>query len=84
MLFFGCRKRSDDFIYEDELLSHKEDGVLTSVHVAFSRDQNEKVYVQHKMKDNGEEVWNILENQGFFYVCGFVINIIMPNKDMCV
>lgn len=46
------------------------DGTLTKIHVAFSRDQEKKVYVQHLMKENKTEIWNLLENGGHIYVCG--------------
>ena len=39
MLFFGCRKKSEDYIYEDELVSYSQDGTIAKLHVAFSRDQ---------------------------------------------
>lgn len=39
MLFFGCRKKSEDYIYEDELTSYEKDGTIADLHVAFSRDQ---------------------------------------------
>ena len=39
MLFFGCRNKSEDYIYEDELLSYSQDGTIAKLHVAFSRDQ---------------------------------------------
>ena len=38
-LFFGCRKKSEDYIYEDELSSYTQDGTISKLHVAFSRDQ---------------------------------------------
>lgn len=47
-----------------------EEGVLTGLHVAFSRDQEEKVYVQHVLKKKGEEIYQLLEKQAYFYVCG--------------
>ena len=44
--------------------------MLSQLHVAFSRDQPEKVYVQHLLKQNAKTVWALLEKQGYFYVCG--------------
>jgi len=71
VLYFGCRKSDEDFIYEDELLSYTQDGTLTSLHTAFSREQVEKVYVQDKLRQNGEETWALLEQgKACFYVCG--------------
>lgn len=76
LLFFGCRNRNIDFIYREELEQAVAEGYLT-LSVAFSRESPEKkVYVQHKMLEMGEKVWDILENQkGTFYVCGYVAQI---------
>ncbi|PRP72845.1 hypothetical protein PROFUN_17068, partial [Planoprotostelium fungivorum] len=69
-LFFGCRSRKEDFIYAEELFDHEARG-LVKLHVAFSRDQEEKVYVQHKMRQEEELIADILMKQnGRFYVCG--------------
>ena len=70
MLYFGCRKKSEDYIYQDELEDYLSEGTLTKLHLAFSRDQPHKVYVQHLMKDNKEEIWKLLESGGHVYVCG--------------
>jgi len=71
ILFFGCRSSKIDFIYEQELLKAKEDGILTELSVAFSREGQEKVYVQHKMREYMERIWSIInDKQGYFYVCG--------------
>ncbi len=70
MLFFGCRKKSEDYIYEEELEGYKTEGVLSGLHLAFSRDQQQKVYVQHLLQEQGKEIYQLLEKQGFFYVCG--------------
>ena len=72
LLYFGCRHRSEDYIYEDELLNYEAEGLLTKLYVAFSRDQAHKVYVQHLLEQNGEEVWKILDKGGHIYVCGLV------------
>lgn len=70
MLFFGCRNKAEDYIYEDELAKYLEDGTLAKLHVAFSRDQEKKVYVQHMMRDNMNEIYKMLEAGGHVYVCG--------------
>lgn len=46
MLFFGCRKKSEDYIYEDELLSYSQGGTIAKLHVAFSRDQVRFIAIQ--------------------------------------
>jgi len=72
ILYFGCRHRNEDYIYEKELAKYKDEGLLTKLYVAFSRDQAQKVYVQHLLEQNGEEVWKILDKGGHIYVCGSV------------
>ena len=69
-LFFGDQRREFDFLYREELEKSKASGVLTRLDTAFSRDQAEKVYVQHRMKEAGKEIWNWLQNGAHFYVCG--------------
>lgn len=69
-LFFGDRNRSTDFLYEDEVNAWRERGVLHRLDTAFSRDQEEKVYVQHRMLENAAELWKWLEEGAYFYVCG--------------
>ena len=69
-LFFGDQTRASDFIYEQELIEMQAAGVLTRLDLAFSRDQKEKVYVQNKMHEHGAELYQWLENGGYFYVCG--------------
>ena len=56
VLYFGCRNKGQDFIYKEELEKWEQDGVLT-LHTAFSRDQPEKVYVTHRLREHGE-VWD--------------------------
>lgn len=69
-LFFGDQHRAGDFIYEEEISAFMEQGVLTRLDLAFSRDQAEKIYVQHRMRENGAEIFRWLEQGGYFYVCG--------------
>ena len=70
-LFFGNRNKDQDFLYEEELKRLKTDGVLSSLHTAFSRDQEKKIYVQDRMKENGGKIAKIiLQDNGYFYVCG--------------
>ncbi|MEM6408883.1 MAG: sulfite reductase subunit alpha [Pseudomonadota bacterium] len=69
-LFFGDQHRADDFIYEDEIGAFSESGLLTRLDLAFSRDQADKIYVQHRMAENGKDLFGYLEEGGHFYVCG--------------
>ena len=69
-LFFGDRNRETDFLYGDELERYHADGKLTRIELAFSRDQEEKVYVQHRMLENGAELYAWLNDGAMFYVCG--------------
>lgn len=71
LLFFGCRSRAADFIYEAELRGYEESGALTKLHVAFSREGAAKDYVQHHLAAEGARVWELLRQPGAcFYVCG--------------
>jgi sulfite reductase (NADPH) flavoprotein alpha-component len=75
-LFFGDRNFATDFLYQTEIQNWIETGLLTRFNAAFSRDQEEKIYVQHRMLENGKELFDWLEQGAFLYVCG--------NKDpMC-
>ena len=69
-LFFGDQKASADFLYREELAGLQEAGVLTRLDLAFSRDQAEKVYVQHRMLEAAAELYAWLEQGAHFYVCG--------------
>lgn len=70
LLYFGCRRSDQDFIYKDELTSAAKEGVLTGLHTAFSREGKQKVYVQHLMANNAKQLWELLELGGHVYVCG--------------
>lgn len=69
-LFFGDQREKLDFLYREELEGWKTQGFLTHLHTAFSRDQEQKVYVQHRMAENATELWQWLEDGAHFYVCG--------------
>jgi sulfite reductase (NADPH) flavoprotein alpha-component len=69
-LFFGDQRASSDFLYRDELTALQTSGVLTRLDLAFSRDQAEKIYVQHRMLENAAELYAWLESGAHFYVCG--------------
>lgn len=68
-LFFGECHRATDFFYEEEWVEFGKQGHLR-LDLAFSRDQEHKVYVQHKMRERGEELFNWLEKGAYLYVCG--------------
>ncbi|MBU3666684.1 MAG: sulfite reductase subunit alpha [Chthoniobacterales bacterium] len=69
-LFFGDRNRATDFLYEEEIEAWLAKGVLGRLDTAFSRDQAQKIYVQHRMMENAAELWKWLEDGAYFYVCG--------------
>jgi sulfite reductase (NADPH) flavoprotein alpha-component len=69
-LFFGEQYFATDFLYQTEIQNWYETGVLTKVNLAFSRDQQEKIYVQHKMKEHGAELYEWLNGGASFFVCG--------------
>ena len=69
-LIFGDRRFRSDFLYQSEWLKWRREGLLTRLDVAFSRDQQEKRYVQHCLREQGAEVWAWLERGASLYVCG--------------
>jgi len=69
-LFFGNPHQATDFLYQDEITAFRKSGVLGKLDLAWSRDQKEKIYVQHLMLENGAELWAWLEQGASFYVCG--------------
>ena len=69
-LFFGEQHAATDFYYRDELEQMRADGFLTELDLAFSRDQQHKVYVQHLMRQRGAELWRWLQDGAQLYVCG--------------
>jgi len=69
-LFFGHQRRDCDFFYEDEFTGMKAAGVLTRLSLAWSRDGQEKFYVQDRMREVGRELWAWLADGAHLYVCG--------------
>lgn len=69
-LFFGNPSFTQDFLYQTEWQGYKKSGLLTHISLAFSRDQAEKIYVQHRLLEQGAEVYAWLERGAHFYVCG--------------
>lgn len=69
-LFFGDRRAQCDFLYRREIEQLLEHGTLSRLDTAFSRDQPEKIYVQHRMLERGREIWQWLQDGANLYVCG--------------
>jgi sulfite reductase (NADPH) flavoprotein alpha-component len=69
-LFFGEQHAETDFYYRDEIEALARDGSLTRLSLAFSRDQDARVYVQHRLLEQGRELWSWLEDGAHVYVCG--------------
>ncbi len=68
-LFFGEQRRATDFLYGEEFLRYQQQKKLR-LDVAFSRDQEHKIYVQHRMRENAKDLWRWLQDGAYFYVCG--------------
>ncbi|MEF1311787.1 assimilatory sulfite reductase (NADPH) flavoprotein subunit [Vibrio mytili] len=69
-LFFGDRTFTQDFLYQVEWQKYLKSGALSRLDVAFSRDQAEKVYVQHRILENAAQVWQWIQDGAYIYVCG--------------
>ena len=69
-LFFGDQHRATDYLYGDEFEAMKADGHLEKLDLAWSRDQDEKIYVQNKMLESGASLWEWISSGAFFFVCG--------------
>ncbi|WBM71494.1 NADPH-dependent assimilatory sulfite reductase flavoprotein subunit [Buttiauxella sp. WJP83] len=69
-LFFGNPHFTDDFLYQVEWQRYVKDGLLTNIDLAWSRDQQHKIYVQDKLREKGAELWNWIKEGAHIYVCG--------------
>ncbi|MBN8818019.1 MAG: bifunctional nitrate reductase/sulfite reductase flavoprotein subunit alpha [Sphingomonas sp.] len=69
-LFFGEQHQATDFYYRDEIETWRRSGHLDRLSLAFSRDQADKIYVQHRMIEEGAELWRWIDNGAHLYVCG--------------
>ena len=69
-LFFGARRFAGDFLYQSEWLAARKRGLLQRLDLATSRDQPEKIYVQHRLREHGADLWRWLEGGAVIYVCG--------------
>ncbi|XP_037821390.1 NADPH--cytochrome P450 reductase isoform X1 [Lucilia sericata] len=84
ILYFGCRKKSEDFIYKEELEEYVEKGTLT-LKTAFSRDQEKKIYVTHLIEEDADLLWKVIgENKGHFYICGDAKNMAVDVRNILV
>jgi len=73
ILYFGCKNRTMDYIYRDELELLRDEGTLTELHLAFSREQNHKVYVQNLLAQRAAETWRLIHDEmASIFVCGAV------------
>ena len=69
-LFFGDRNANSDFLYQEDLLAFESEGFLTHLDLAFSRDQDQKVYVQDRIKERASELYQWLQDGAYVYICG--------------
>jgi sulfite reductase (NADPH) flavoprotein alpha-component len=69
-LFFGEQHQASDFLYADELTKMHEDGLLTHLDLAFSRDQKDKIYVQTRIMEKAKTIYEWFEKGAYFYICG--------------
>jgi sulfite reductase (NADPH) flavoprotein alpha-component len=74
-LFFGHQRSEYDFFYKDEFTAMQSAGLLTRLSLAWSRDGDTKVYVQHRMRENGAELWAWLNDGAHLYVCGDAVRM---------
>jgi NADPH-ferrihemoprotein reductase len=70
VLYFGCRKPSEDYLYEQDWAALADAGALQTLRVAFSRAQASKVYVQHLIKEDSRSVAKLIAEGAHVYVCG--------------
>ncbi|KAF0030569.1 hypothetical protein F2P81_017300 [Scophthalmus maximus] len=76
VMYFGCRHKNEDYLYQEELEEAEKNGVLTQLNVAFSRDQEQKMYVQHLLKKHKEDLWKLINSDNaHIYVCGDAKNM---------
>ncbi|XP_075969627.1 cytochrome P450 reductase isoform X2 [Anticarsia gemmatalis] len=82
ILYFGCRHRDQDYIYQEELEEYEKNGDV-KLNLAFSRDQAQKVYVTHLLEQNMDQLWDIIGNRnGHFYICGDAKNMAVDVRNI--
>lgn len=69
-LFFGNRNFENEFLYQTEWQQYLKSGILTRMDVAFSRDQDKPVYVQHRMIEHSEDIYQWIQEGSYIYICG--------------
>jgi len=70
-LFYGCRYEKKDYILGDVLNTLNDEGIITDLRPAFSRDGPKKIYVQHRLVEEPERIYNdLITERGYFYLCG--------------
>jgi sulfite reductase (NADPH) flavoprotein alpha-component len=69
-LFFGDQSEKTEFYYKEQIETWLDNGTLYKFTSAWSRDQPEKIYVQNRMAENGEQLWQWIDNGAYFYICG--------------
>ena len=69
-LFFGNPHFTEDFLYQTEWQTWMDEGILNRIDLAFSRDQSKKIYVQHRILEQAEELWNWINRGAHIYICG--------------
>ena len=83
-LFFGNPHFTQDFLYQVEWQSYVKSGLLDKISLAFSRDQEDKIYVQHRLLEQGKEVFDWLEQGAHFYVCGDAMHMAKDVEDALI
>lgn len=84
ILYFGCRKSEEDYLYYEELAEYVKNGSLI-LHTAFSREQPHKVYVTHLLEQNKEEIWRVIgEQNGHIYICGLALPLLITFTQLYV
>ena len=79
-LFFGQRHEAHGFYYREDWLEFVRCGILTRMDTAFSRDQPERLYVQHRMMEHAPELWRWLNDGAYIYLCGDA-RLLAPDVD---
>jgi len=82
VLYFGCRRSDEDYIYRGEVEECLKIGLLSGLFTAFSRQSSEKVYVQHKMWESRDLLWDLIQKGAYIFVCGDARNMARDVQNM--